>query len=171
MSNVKSNNRVLAIDPGFERMGIAILSKKTGKETLLYSSCFITSRAEETPQRLAAIGHRIEEVIKKWKPETLAIETLFFNTNQKTAMRVAEARGIIIYEALRAGLEIYEYTPLQIKTAITGYGRADKKNIIDMLHKLLALSSAKKLDDEYDAIAVGLTHFAHHKTTSFLKER
>jgi len=93
----------------------------------------------------------------------MAIENLFFNSNQKTALKVSEARGIIMYQALSGGLKVFEYTPLQIKIAITGYGRGDKKQVTDMLHHLIKIDKKIKYDDEYDAIAVGLTHLASHK--------
>ena len=160
--------RVLAIDPGYERLGIAVLEKpKHGKETLIHSECFTTKRAEPDTERLRQIGEKIRETIKKWKPEALAIETLFLHSNQKTAMRVAEARGIILYEAVRASLTIAEYSPLQIKMAVAGYGRADKRQVSEMIPRLISLPvlPAKKIriDDELDAIAVGLTFFAVYR--------
>jgi len=157
---MQNNMRILGIDPGYERLGIAIVEKRDGKEILVYSSCFKTSSSDPFPDRLHAIGREIERVINQYKPEALSIETLFFNTNQKTAMRVAETRGVIIHESSRGGLSIHEYTPLQIKIALTGYGRADKNQISFMLGKLLSLDATKKIDDECDAIAAALTHSA-----------
>lgn len=155
--------KILAIDPGFERLGIAVLQKKQGRqEELLYSVCFKTSAKLSFSKRLLAIGNEVEKVIKKYNPSALAIETLFFNTNQKTAMRVAEARGVIIFESQKNDLEVFEYTPLQIKIAITGYGKATKEQIASMVSRLIELTdSGKKLDDEIDAIAIGLTHYAY----------
>lgn len=155
---------VLAIDPGFDRVGIAVLSQKS-KMALLHSECFKTSTKESRGKRLLAIGSRIKEIIKKWRPESLAIETLFFNTNITSAIGVAEARGIIIYEAARAGLEIFEYGPQAIKIAVTGYGKADKIQVANMVKKLVSLpkKSLKRLDDEVDAIALGITHLATKK--------
>ncbi len=154
--------KILAIDPGFERLGIAVLQKKQrGKEELLYSACFKTSAKLPFSKRLLAIGNEIEKIIKKYNPSALAIETLFFNTNQKTAMRVAEARGVIIFESQKNGLGIFEYTPLQVKIAITGYGKATKDQIAIMVSKLINLKDrGGKNDDELDAIAIGLTHAA-----------
>jgi len=160
--------KILAVDPGFARVGIAVLENPSagrGQEKLLYSDCFKTSRKDEFHKRLLAVGEEIKGVIKKYKPKALAIETLFFNTNQKTAMKVAEARGVVVFEATRANLPIYEYTPLQIKIAITGYGRAPKEQMISMVGKLIDIDTKKKmLDDELDAIAIGLTHCACIKT-------
>src|SRR5438552_12270972 len=109
--------RILGVDPGFERLGIAILekSKNDKRETVIFSECFKTSSKLEFSKRLALIGEEVRNVIKKYKPEVLAIETLFLNTNQKTVMHVAEARGVVIYEAARAGLSIFEASPPQIK--------------------------------------------------------
>ena len=158
--------RVLGIDPGFERLGIAILESAQGgsassrKEKVLFSECFKTSSKLEFAERLSLIGEEIRKVIKKYKPEVLAIETLFLNTNQKTVMRVAEARGVVVYEAARAGLKIFEATPLQIKIATTSYGRASKEQMIKMVKILVDVDNLKKSDDELDAIAIALTGFA-----------
>ena len=153
--------RILGIDPGFERLGIAILERSGGKESVLFSECFKTSSKLEFSERLKLLGAEVKSVIKKWKPEVLAIETLFLNTNQKTAMHVAEARGVVLYEAVCAGLKIFEATPLQIKIAVTGYGRSDKTQVMKMLPMLVKIGGEKKLDDEMDAIAIALTGFAH----------
>ncbi|MFC1775279.1 crossover junction endodeoxyribonuclease RuvC [Patescibacteria group bacterium] len=152
--------KILAIDPGYERVGIAILEKQDGKEVLLHSDCFKTDAKDEFPNRLAQIGHEIESVIQKFSPHALAIETLLFNSNQKTAMKVAEARGAIICIAKMRDLEIHEYTPLQIKNAITGYGRADKSQVEMMTRQLVEIKKEKIIDDEIDAIATGLTALA-----------
>jgi crossover junction endodeoxyribonuclease RuvC len=154
---------VLAIDPGYERLGIAIIEKVSGKkEQLLFSICFKTPTKLNFHDRLKLIGKEIELVISKHNPSVLAIESLFFNTNQKTAMHVAEVRGGIMLIALLSNLTIYEYTPLQIKSAIAGNGRADKKQIISMLPHLIKIEKNIKYDDEYDAIAIGLTYTAHN---------
>ncbi len=153
--------RILGIDPGFERLGMAVVEKsKGGKEEVIFSCCFKTSAALQFPKRLVLLGDEMREVIKKYRPEVLAIETLFINTNQKTAMHVAEARGVIIYEAVRAGLEIFEFSPPQIKSSITGDGGADKAQILKMIKMLVKIDEKKKSDDEMDAVAVALTAFA-----------
>jgi crossover junction endodeoxyribonuclease RuvC len=154
--------RIISIDPGYEKIGIAILEKNKGdkKESLVFSECFKTKSSLPEHKRLKLIGQRVSEVIKKFNPEALAIEKLFFNTNQTTVMLVSEARGVIIYEASLKNLEIFEYTPLQIKIATTGYGRGDKKQVIAMVLKLIDIKKEIKEDDEYDAIAAGLTFFA-----------
>jgi crossover junction endodeoxyribonuclease RuvC len=151
--------RVLGIDPGYDRLGVAILEKKNNKDVLLFSACLETDSKQELSDRIFYLGQEVESLIKKWKPDTLAIEKLFFATNQKTVMGVSEAKGAITYVAKTSGLKIKEFTPLQIKIAITGYGKSTKEQIMYMTRKLLQMSSNNmpKHDDEYDAIAVGLT--------------
>lgn len=161
--------RIIAIDPGYERLGIAVL-ENTEKPMVIFSCCFKTLAILPHQERLAAIAGEIKKVIKKYKPEELAIEKLFFNINQKTALKVAEARGVILNAGAEAGLVVAEYTPLQVKIAVTGYGRGDKKQVIDMVSKLASFENSKivKNDDEVDAIAIGLTHLACRK--SFLSK-
>ena len=156
---------VLAVDPGFDRVGLAVMKLERDGPKLLFSQCFETDSKKARPERLFSIGRRIKDVIKKWQPETLAIETLFFNTNATSAIGVAEARGIIIYEARNRDMEIFEYGPQTIKMAVTGYGQADKTQMANMVKKLVPLpkKSSKRLDDEVDAIALGITHLASKK--------
>ncbi len=156
--------KVLGIDPGYERLGVAIVEKDIGhgaKEVLLYSDCIKTSSKLPFPARLAVLGDAVQQLIAKHKPDALAIEKLYFTNNQKTAMNVAQAIGAIIYIAKSGGVEVYEYTPLQIKVACAGNGRADKQQIMTMLPHLIKIDKEIKYDDEYDAIAVALTHVAH----------
>src|SRR3990167_8834274 len=154
--------RILGIDPGFERLGIAVLEKTRGdkKERVVFSECFKTSSKLDFAERLKLLGEEVKRVIKKYKPEVLAIETLFLNTNQKTVMRVAEVRGVVIYESIKAGMKILEVSPPQIKMATTGYGRADKEQIMKMVRILVEIDKSKTSDDELDAIAIALTAFA-----------
>lgn len=158
--------KILGIDPGFERLGVAILEKNPGdkNEKVIYSECFKTSAKLEFADRLKLIGEEVNTVIKKYKPEMLAIETLFLTTNQKTVMHVAEARGVVIYEAIKAGLKIFEASPPQIKIATTGYGKADKEQVMRMVKMLVKIDTTKKSDDELDAIAIAITGFAHLST-------
>ena len=152
---------ILAIDPGYDRLGIAILEKKSGKEILLHSECFSPEKNKAEEKRIFLIGEKIGKIITKYKPEALALESLFFNKNQKTALLVAETRGVIMYEASRSKMSIKQFTPLQVKIAITGYGRSEKKQVSEMVKKLIEIEKEGKiLDDEYDAIAIGLTYFA-----------
>ena len=156
--------RILSIDPGFERVGIAIIEKTSlQKDKLVYSTCFKTSAKIPFCERLEKIGTEIEKTIKKYKPEVLAIEKLYFTTNQKTAMGVSEARGAILYIASKNGLSICEYTPPQIKVAVTGYGKASKEMMMSMVPKLIEIDVNINSDDELDAIAIGLTCLACEK--------
>ncbi|HMP67311.1 MAG TPA: crossover junction endodeoxyribonuclease RuvC [Candidatus Paceibacterota bacterium] len=156
--------KILAIDPGYERLGIAILDKdKKEKESFVYSECFKTSSKESHPDRLGKIQKKISEIISEFDPKELAIESLFFNTNQKTAMKVSEARGSIIATAKNAGLEVFEYKPQEIKVAVTGDGRSDKNSIMKIMPLLIKIPNTVQIDDEFDAIACGLTHLAIRK--------
>lgn len=153
----KKISRILGIDPGYGRLGIAIIESKNKKPKLIHSECLETSAKLEHSMRLGLVLKKIKEIIKKFKPNKLAVETLIFSKNVKTALKVAEVRGVIIAEAANKGVEIFEYHPNSIKIAITGYGKSDKKQIIFMLEKILGLKKKFKHDDEYDAIAVALT--------------
>ena len=158
--------KVLAIDPGFDRVGVAVVEKTGGKEAVLFSECFVTDKKQTFYLRLATVGARIKELIKKYDPDALAIETLFFSTNVKTAMRVAEARGAIIYQAAALGVDVFEYSPQDVKIAVTGYGKATKDQVSAMTRRLAKIDAKKKtLDDEMDAIALGLAHCAMYKSS------
>ena len=163
--NMIKNNILLAIDPGYERVGIAILEKNPeGKEVLIFSECFKTSSKINLHERLEKIGQRVSVIIKKYKPKILSIEKLYFTSNQKTVMGVSEARGVIIFVAKSNGLNVFEYSPPQIKVAVTGYGKATKEMVMSMIPKLIKIDRVIKSDDELDAIAIGLTCFACEKT-------
>ncbi len=114
--------RIIAIDPGYERMGVAIIEKNSNKENLVFSECFKTSAKIPHEERLKLIGQEIEKCIKKYEPQAMAIETLFFTNNQKTAMHVSEARGVMLYVASVTRLSVAEFSPMAIKVAVTGYG-------------------------------------------------
>ncbi len=157
--------KILGIDPGFERLGVAILEKNKGekKEKILFSECFKTSASLEFSERICLIGEEVKRVIKKYKPDVLSIETLFFTTNQKTVMHVAEVRGVVIYECKRIGMKVFEASPPQIKIATTGYGKASKEQIMRMVKLLVDIDNTKHSDDELDAIAIAITASAHLK--------
>jgi len=153
--------KILGIDPGYDRLGIAIIERTLrGKEVVLYSACFQTSPKEEIHVRLEEIGREVAKILEEFEPDAMALETLFITKNQKTAMRVAEARGIMIYEAARHGVPTFEYAPMEIKVAITGDGTSDKERMMKMIDILVKMDDKKRLDDEFDAIAVALTHSA-----------
>lgn len=154
--------RVLSVDPGYDRLGVAVMELVNGKEQLLFSTCIETTKSQPLHDRLHTLGRAFTEIIKEFSPTVLAIETLFFNKNQKTAIGVAQARGILIYLAQTHNCQVYEFGPQEIKIAVTGYGKSDKAAVIDMVKRLVPEVPEKALDDEYDAIAVGITCLAHH---------
>ena len=157
---------MMAVDPGFDRMGVAILVYEK-KERVLYSECIVTKASDPREKRLGQIGTRLKEIIKKWKPGVLATETLFFNQNVTSAIGVAEARGVALYECALAKMPVHEYSPQTIKIAVTSYGKASKDQVLKMWTKLVSMPEGKRFDDEIDAIAIGLTHLAHHPKQSY----
>lgn len=163
--STRTPNRVLAVDPGFDRIGVAVLSPTPLGQELLHSQCIETDKKETHEKRLLNLGERLAEIIDEWNPTELAIEKLFFNQNASTALKVAEGRGVVIFAAALHGLRVYEYSPQDVKIAVTSYGKADKKQVALMVSKLVKLEAGKKmLDDELDAIALGITHLAHTKS-------
>ncbi len=146
--------RILGIDPGYERMGVAILEKNK----LLCSDCLRTPAKTDFEKRLLRLGEELEKIIKKWKPQAVALEELYFTKNQKTGMAVAEVRGMIKYICARHKLPIRQFTPQQVKLAVTGYGGADKAQVGRMVGLMLKLDKRTRLDDELDAIAVALSY-------------
>lgn len=151
--------RVLAIDPGFDRMGIAVIEGDPSKPTLVWSDC-VTPTKGTVEERLAAVQQAVTEAIEKYTPDVFALEGLFFSTNVKTALGVAEARGAVLAAAGAAGCRVVECSPQEVKLAVTGYGAADKKAVANMIPHLLTLPPKKRLDDELDAIAVGIAALA-----------
>lgn len=148
---------ILGIDPGYGRIGIAIIKKEGGKETLLHSECFETSPKLPHYKRLSLVYERVCQIINEFEPVKMGIETLLFGKNQKTALQVAEARGVVIAAAANANIKIFEYNPGQIKIAITGYGKSDKKQMMDMIPRIIKVDKKITHDDEYDAIAAAIT--------------
>jgi len=131
-----------------------------GKDVLVFSECVETSAKAKFTERLATVADECGRLIGRFAPDAMAIEKLFFSGNQKTAMHVAEVRGALIQSATARGLAVTEYTPAQIKNAAGGWGGADKQQVITMLRMLMKVDKEIKYDDEYDAIAVGVTHLA-----------
>jgi crossover junction endodeoxyribonuclease RuvC len=158
--------RVIAVDPGYDRLGVAVLELRNGSEYILYSNCIETNKKSSVLERLFELGKEFEKILLKYQPDTFATETLFFNTNQKTAIGVAGARGVLIYLAQNAGCKVYEFGPQEVKIATTGYGKSDKKAVTDMILRLVANAPKTALDDEYDAIAVAVTCLATHGANS-----
>lgn len=151
---------VLGIDPGYDRCGLALISKSAQGPELIDSFCLVTNKKDTFSQRLLSIGNQLEKIIKDNKPDELAMEKLFFSVNQKTALQVAEVRGLISYLGAKHGLPLYEYGPGEIKLTITGYGKANKNQIALMLPRLIKIKKDISLDDEFDAIAIALAHLA-----------
>lgn len=153
MAYRKNSSRVLAIDPGYDRVGIAVLDTNA----LVHSECFIPPKGL-LEARLSAVYRHITGLIREHKPGALALETLFFSKNQKTAIAVAEARGVIMLAAAESDTALFEYSPQAVKLAVTGSGNASKEGVIKMVSKILVLPPKKRLDDEYDAIALAIAH-------------
>jgi len=151
--------RILAIDPGYDRLGIAVVEGNPSRPTVVWSECVLPDKGMPE-QRLAQVSQAITRVIKKYKPDILAIETLFFSVNKKSALGVAEARGAILAVAGITSLPVIECSPQQVKLAVTGHGGANKAAIALMVPKLVTLTKKKRLDDELDAIAIGITALA-----------
>ncbi|CAM3079237.1 crossover junction endodeoxyribonuclease RuvC [Streptobacillus ratti] len=150
--------RIIGIDPGTAIIGYSILDFKNGKTELIDYGCIYTDKDLPMPERLEQIFFKLETLINMYKPDHMAIEELFFFKNQKTIISVAQARGVIVAKAQISGIEIFNYTPLQVKTGITGYGRAEKKQVQEMIKIILKLDEIPKPDDAADAIAIAINH-------------
>ena len=150
--------RILGIDPGLAIVGWAVLDSERGQLHPVAFGAITTPAHTSVESRLLMIKQDLETVIDKYSPTEMAIEELFFNTNITTGITVAEARGVILCTAHQKGLKISEYTPLQVKQAVVGYGKAEKKQVMEMTRKLLHLSAVPKPDDAADAVAIALCH-------------
>lgn len=149
---------ILGIDPGLAIVGWGVIEYRNSKfRTVAYGS-IQTPAGMRTEERLSAIFDGMNELIEKYRPDAMAVEELFFNTNVTTGIRVAEARGVILLAAERAGIPMQEYTPMQVKQAVTGYGKAEKRQVITMVTMLLALQKPPKPDDTADALAIAICH-------------
>lgn len=156
--------RVLAIDPGYGRAGFAVIDGGVKQHTLVVSECLETGADEIFEERLHAVGSRVSELIETYGPDCVVIEGLFFAKNKKTALQVAEIRGCCLFVAKQHKLPVYEYTPNQIKSAVVGDGGASKTAILQMLKHFLEIPDSKnRHDDEFDAIAVGVTHLSSNQ--------
>ena len=151
--------RILAIDPGYDRLGIAVIEGDPSRPTLLWSDCVLPGKGARE-NRLAEVSIAVTTALHTYAPDALAIETLFFSINKKTALGVAEARGAVCAAAGIASVPVVEYSPQQIKLAVTGYGGASKAAVAQMIPRLLSLKEKERIDDEIDAIAIGITALA-----------
>ena len=154
--------RIIGIDPGYAIMGWGILDLKGNKFSVVDYGSITTDAGEDAAKRLQHIYAELGAIIAKYEPEEAAIEELFFNNNAKTVILVGEARGIAVLACANAGLEISEYTPLQIKQALVGYGRADKKQVQAMVKAILNLKEVPRPDDTADAVAAAICHGHSH---------
>lgn len=149
---------ILGIDPGTAITGYGVIRVENNKHTVLGYGAIRTPAKQETPLRLEAIYAELSRLIAEFTPQCLAVEELFFNKNVGSALAVGQARGVAILAGSHAGLPIFEYTPLQVKTAVTGYGRASKEQVAYMVKMLLGLAEVPKPDDVTDALAICICH-------------
>ncbi len=150
--------RILGIDPGTGILGFGIIEANRGKFEIVDGGVIRTPVHEDDAVRLLTIYEELTDIIAATKPTVMSVEKLFFARNVTTAMTVAQARGVVLLCGMQAGMEIHEYTPMQIKLAVTGYGKADKKQMQEMVRVILGLETIPKPDDAADAIAAALTH-------------
>lgn len=158
--------KILGIDPGYGILGFGIVEFQSNKYRLIDYGVITTDKEQKFPDRLEFIGESLSCIIDKYKPDEMAVEDLFFFKNAKTAMFVAQARGVVLYVGKQKKLPIYEYTPLQVKQGLTGYGRAEKSQVQEMVKIFLNLSKIPKPDDAADALALAITHA---NTNKFMK--
>ena len=150
--------RILGIDPGFAITGYSIIDYIGNRFSLITSGAVTTDAGVSFPLRLEKMYRDLDEIIKTYKPEAMSIEELFFNNNAKTAINVAQARGIVLVVGCKNNIPTYEYTPLQVKQAVVGYGRADNKQVQKMVQSILHVESVPKLDDITDSMAIAICH-------------
>ena len=149
---------ILGIDPGTATMGWGVVRQEGNRLRYVQHGAIITPSDWEMPRRLGRLFDGVTELARGYRPGTVAVEELFFNTNVTTAITVGQARGVAMLAAYRAGIEVAEYTPLQVKQAITSYGRADKRQVQEMVRALLNLREIPRPDDAADGLAIAITH-------------
>ena len=160
--------RILGIDPGYAIVGYGVVDCVSSKFSVIGCGAITTKAHTPFENRLMSIYDDLCFVIEKYKPDCLSIERLYFNTNTTTAIDVAQARGVIVLAAVKNNLPIYEYTPLQVKQAVTGYGKAEKHQIMEMVKSLLGLKATPKPDDTADALALAICH-GHYSESKYSK--
>ena len=166
-----SSLRVLGIDPGFGRTGLGVVDLSGNDATHIWHEVIETPKEMSFVERLQCIRNDLNEVIRKYSPEVAAVEDLFFQSNAKTAMKVGMARGVLLLGCVDAGLPVVDVKPNELKQGITGYGRADKKQVEEMVVRLLKLKDAPKLDDASDALALAIVGGFLYKTKSAQSNR
>lgn len=149
---------ILGIDPGLAIVGWGVIEYAGTKFRVLGYGSIETPAGTETPERLQTIYHDLREIIERYRPDEMAIEELFFDKNITTGIRVAEARGVLLLAAREMGVRLFEYTPMQVKQSVCGYGKAEKKQIIMMVTSILRLKAPPKPDDTADALAIAICH-------------
>ncbi len=162
---------ILGIDPGFARLGYGVIEYENNKYKTLEYGSITTKAGERLSLRLKRIGEDLQSIVSKYNIDAASIEDLFFNTNITTGIQVAEARGVIMYVLESNNIPIAEYTPLQVKQALVGYGRADKRQIMDMVKRILKLEKMPKLDDTADALAIAICHSYSYKYNQVMKKK
>lgn len=162
--------RVIGIDPGTAIVGFSILDFENNKFKVVDYGCIYTDKDLPMEDRLCKIYSELDEIIKKYSPNEMAIEELFYFKNNKTVISVGQARGVIVLCGKQNNLNLYHYTPLQVKTGITGYGKADKKQIQLMVQRILGLKEIPKPDDAADALAIAITHINASNSGFFTRE-
>ena len=162
--------RILGIDPGTAIVGFSILDFENNKFKVIDFGCIYTDKDMPTEDRLCKIYSELSEIIKKYQPSEMAIEELFYFKNNKTVISVGQARGVIILCGRQNNLKINHYTPLQVKTGITGYGKAEKKQIQLMVQRILGLKEIPKPDDAADALAIAITHINSMNSGIFTRD-
>ena len=150
--------RILGIDPGYAIVGYGVLDYDGSRFSVVGFGAITTAADLPFERRLMSVYDDMRVLIQTYRPDEMSIEKLFFNTNQKTGIDVAQARGVTVLAAVQAGVEIFEYTPLQVKSSITGYGRAEKQQVQEMTRTILHLKEVPKPDDTADAVALAVTH-------------
>ena len=150
--------RVIGIDPGYAIVGYGVIDYIGNKFKIVEYGAITTESNQNMNERFKSIHDDLNTIIERTKPEFLAIEELFFNSNQKTAINVAQARGVLLLSALNHGISVHEYTPLQVKQAVVGYGRAEKKQVQLLVKSILGLEKVPKPDDTADALAIAVCH-------------
>ncbi|MFH1880606.1 MAG: crossover junction endodeoxyribonuclease RuvC [Bacillota bacterium] len=151
---------ILGIDPGLATLGWGVITERQHKQALMDFGCIITPPDQPFPKRLLSIQTEFKEILQRYSPDEIAFEELFFSRNVTTALTVGAARGVCVALAADFTHDVYEYTPMQVKQALTGYGRADKKQVQEMVKLLLSMEQIPKPDDAADALAIALTHAA-----------
>lgn len=160
---------VLGLDPGTATTGYGVVEEKSGKLSMVEYGCIETKAGKDLSIRLVEIYEELKEIIKKHAPDEIAIEELFFAANAKTAIAVGHARGVLMLGSKQSGKQVAEYTPLQVKQSITGYGRADKRQVQEMVKTFLKLNEIPKPDDAADALAVAICHIHSRKINNLIK--